>query len=320
MTRRQFAGGAARTTLTGSIASTGGGTVTIAATTGWPDGSVGRFHVVVDPGLSSEEKILVDSRSGTTLTFSAGGRGADGSTATSHSSGADIWICYTAVDADEANDHINKATGAHTAAQISYAPAGSIAATTVQGAIAELESENDTRVDLIEARADAIEAANWVTQTRMADASVGTAELIDANVTPAKYAPTTVLVMSRAANQSIAGGATDFITFDTETTDPTGMCNTGSPTVTVQAASAGLLHFDFIATPGTAPTAQFAIIQVNETPQRRYVSGPSSSATGIACSITVRLVATSTVNFYITNGAGGAINYTATLRVTRLAA
>jgi hypothetical protein len=151
MARRGYAGGAVRTTLTASIASSGGGTVTIASATGWPDGSGGaKFHIVVDPGNSSEEKILVDSRSGTTLTFSSGGRGADGTLATSHSSGATIWLVFTAVDADEANAHINATASAHAATAVSFSPTGNIAATTVQAAIAEVDSETDSRLDTAE--------------------------------------------------------------------------------------------------------------------------------------------------------------------------
>lgn len=193
MTRRQYTGGAARTTITGSIPSTGGGTVIIATSTGWPDGTIGKFQITVDPGLSSEEKILIDTRSGTTLTFSAGGRGADGSTATSHSAGATIWHSFWALDADEANAHINALIAAHAASAISFAPGGTVSGTNLQTAVAEVASEIDARVIPIEAN-------NWVTLARMADASVGTAELIDGTVTTAKLA-------AGAVNEAALGSA-----------------------------------------------------------------------------------------------------------------
>ena len=179
MTRRQYSGGGVRTTITGSIAASGGGTVTIAAATGWPDGSVGKFAVIVDPGLSSEEKILVDSLTGTTLSYSSGGRGYDGSSATSHSSGATIWLCATSIDFDEANSHINATVAAHAASAISYTAGGTIAATTVQGAISELDSETDARLDLIEAN-------DWVTSARILDGTIATGDLANDAVTPKK--------------------------------------------------------------------------------------------------------------------------------------
>jgi len=62
--------------------------------------------VVVDQGMAQEEKILVTSRTGTTLTYAVGGRGADSTNAAGHSSGAAIYPCWSAVEADDANDHI----------------------------------------------------------------------------------------------------------------------------------------------------------------------------------------------------------------------
>lgn len=102
-TRRAYAGGAAATTISATINSTAT-TITIAGYTGWPSGA-NPFYIVIDPGNASEEKILV-TRTGstdTTLNVQSGGRGVDGTTASSHSSGATIYPVFTAVDADEAN-------------------------------------------------------------------------------------------------------------------------------------------------------------------------------------------------------------------------
>ena len=111
--RRDFAGGAAETTLNGSITDTST-SISITASTGWPSGSAGKFYAVIDPGLSTEEKVLVTSRSGTTL--STVSRGQDGTTAVAHSSGATIRHCVSAVDFDEANYWVAELTGAATAA------------------------------------------------------------------------------------------------------------------------------------------------------------------------------------------------------------
>jgi hypothetical protein len=57
--------------------------------------------MVIDPGLSTEEKVLVSSRSGSSLSSIT--RGVDGTTATSHSAGATCYPVFTATDADQAN-------------------------------------------------------------------------------------------------------------------------------------------------------------------------------------------------------------------------
>lgn len=141
MTRRSYAGAAVETTTTGSVAGSGAVTVAIASSTGWPDGSGGKFAIVVDPGQASEEKMLVTSRSGLNLTVASGDRGYDGTSAQAHSSGAVVYLTVTAVDLDEANAHVNGTSGSHAATAISNTPAGNIAATTVQAAINELDTE-----------------------------------------------------------------------------------------------------------------------------------------------------------------------------------
>jgi hypothetical protein len=65
--------------------------------------------VVIDPGTASEEKILCSTRSGTTVNFTT--RGADGSAAAAHSSGATIYPIGTAVDLDEANYAVSQTVG-----------------------------------------------------------------------------------------------------------------------------------------------------------------------------------------------------------------
>lgn len=100
--RREYAGGAVITSLSAGISSAAT-SFSIADTTEWPDGTVGPFHVVIDEGTASEEKIRCLSRAGSTITVDTGGRGADGTTAASHSATAAVAHVYTAVDADEAN-------------------------------------------------------------------------------------------------------------------------------------------------------------------------------------------------------------------------
>src|SRR5690606_17449484 len=80
---------------------------TIDDSTGWPDGSGGDFFVVIDPGTASEENVRCSARSEVTVTVATSGRGADGTSATSHSAGATVQHCFTALDADEANAHVS---------------------------------------------------------------------------------------------------------------------------------------------------------------------------------------------------------------------
>jgi microcystin-dependent protein len=100
-TRRQYAGGAAATTIGGALASAGVTTFSIASATGWPASTTVPFYVVVSPQTSSEEKMLV-TLNGQTVTVVT--RGADGTTANTHASGAAIYPVVTAVDLDEANE------------------------------------------------------------------------------------------------------------------------------------------------------------------------------------------------------------------------
>ena len=107
MARREYKGAAVQTTLASGITSVAT-SLSLTEYTGWPTGS---FTMIIDPGLSSEEKILCTSRSSGTVTITT--RGYDDTAASAHSGGA---ICYpapTAKDFDEANAHIAETTTAH---------------------------------------------------------------------------------------------------------------------------------------------------------------------------------------------------------------
>jgi hypothetical protein len=84
MLRREFSGSVLRTNLSSSISNT---ETSISVTDGstYPTG-VNPFVIVIDRGISSEEKILISSRSSNTLTVYT--RGYDGTTAVAHTSGA----------------------------------------------------------------------------------------------------------------------------------------------------------------------------------------------------------------------------------------
>ena len=98
VTRRQYKGAAAQTTITNALAS-GDTSITIAATTGWPSSAGVPFYVVISPGTAAEEKCTA-TISGSTLTLT---RAQDDTTAQSRASGATIYPVFSADDADEAN-------------------------------------------------------------------------------------------------------------------------------------------------------------------------------------------------------------------------
>lgn len=112
MARIEHAGAAPETTLAAPI---GSGDLSLVADdlSGYPTGAVGAFYIVIDPGTSSTEKILLSSRSGNNATVAAGGRGADDTVAVPHLAGAVIQHVFTAIEADEANAHIEADSGVH---------------------------------------------------------------------------------------------------------------------------------------------------------------------------------------------------------------
>jgi hypothetical protein len=117
MARREYQSGQPTTLL--NPLGIGGNTFTISLSdptllSGWPDGAEGyNFWVTVDAGKPQEERILCASRSGSVVTVSASGRGADGTTESNHAAGAEVWPSWSATDADEANAHIHSPSGPH---------------------------------------------------------------------------------------------------------------------------------------------------------------------------------------------------------------
>lgn len=112
LTRREHQGGATSATLTAPI-STIDTTFTISTNTGWPTGSVGPFFVVIDAGTGSEEKILIATQAVSVCTVASSGRGADGTVAKTHASGASVYPCWSATEADELNLHGASVSAVH---------------------------------------------------------------------------------------------------------------------------------------------------------------------------------------------------------------
>lgn len=180
--RRQHAGGAIDTTLNGDISS-GATSLALSASTNWPDGSVGPFVLIIDPGLSTEEKMLATSR--TTTTLSGLTRGYDGTSAAAHSSGATIKHCFAAVEADEANALVKATLG-------SVAAKGDLLAGTAANTIGKLAVGADNTV--LVANASQTTGLSWTTLTSasLAANAVGTSQIASQAVTSAKIATAAV--------------------------------------------------------------------------------------------------------------------------------
>jgi hypothetical protein len=210
-TRRSYKGGAASTTIGTSIAASGATTFTIAAYTGWPYGSA-PFFVVVEPGTSNEEKMLVTRTGSTDTTINiystpsvAANRGMDGTTSYLHASGSTVYPVFTATDADEANELASTLTtqgdilihgastfgrvGIGTAAQVLRVNSSATAPEWGQVATAGIADDAVTAAKIATGAVGADEiAANAVGASELADDAVDTAAIVNLAVTTGKLA------------------------------------------------------------------------------------------------------------------------------------
>jgi hypothetical protein len=194
--RRQFAGGAVASTLTGSIAASGVTTFSIAASTNWSTSTTIPFYVVLSPQTSSEEKMLV-TLSSNTLTIVS--RGIDGTSASSHASGATIYPVFTAIDANEANELTAK-----------YANRGSIV---YQGASTFEELVKGTQGHPLVIGAND-PAWGQVGTVGIADSAITTGKINNSAVTTDKIndaAVTAAKLASQVAGSGLVGGAGDAL-------------------------------------------------------------------------------------------------------------
>ena len=104
---RYYSSVAQDTSLTGNISS-GSGSMTVAATTGFPTSYP--FTLAVDYDTASEELVSVTNVAGLTLTIT---RGVDGTSAQSHNVGAVVRHVISAQDIREVQQHISYSTGVH---------------------------------------------------------------------------------------------------------------------------------------------------------------------------------------------------------------
>jgi hypothetical protein len=201
-TRRAYAGASATCTLASSIAS-GDTSATLTGTvTEWPDTADGSFYMVIDPGLSTEEKILVGSRSSTALSSIT--RGVDGTSASAHTSGATCYPVFTAVDADQAN----KITSTLTTKGDILATDGS--------ALNRLAVGTNAYALLADSVATNGVAWGQVAAAGLATDAVTTVKILDANVTADKLATDSVTQV-KIADRAVGSTELDSITYNAQT-------------------------------------------------------------------------------------------------------
>lgn len=108
MARKEFTGAAAPLVLQANINAAATSIPTTGTVTGWPTGAANPFVIELDRGEDGlAEKVLIESRTGNTLTVAGGGRGYDGTTAQAHTAGARVEHVIDALTVDEANAHVN---------------------------------------------------------------------------------------------------------------------------------------------------------------------------------------------------------------------
>lgn len=188
MARRDYTGNAVPTTTTTPSLGPTGTTVDITSATGWPlGGAAGEFWVTFNRGGANEERALAQSRSGTTITFaSSAKRGLDDTTAGTWPAGTAIEHTYSAVDADEANAHINDtALDQHT----QYLNTTRHAAISHTQAMMGIDSVGSAQIQ-----------ANAVGSSELANDAVDTAAIQNLAVTAAKIANGTITATQLAAD------------------------------------------------------------------------------------------------------------------------
>jgi len=188
---KDYAGGAEATTLASGF-TIGSTTLTVADGSTYPTGTGGPFVIVVDRGLASEEKFLIDTTSGVNgVTFNIQQAGYDGTTASNHGVGATVEHCIDAYTIEQANRYVNLQTTkgdlvAHTGTTTARHAAG--ANNTVL--VADSGQSNGLRWGTLAA---ASLASDSVTTAKIVDLNVTTGKLADSAVTSAKIADGTIV-------------------------------------------------------------------------------------------------------------------------------
>lgn len=110
---RSFSGGGPVTALTGDITTSDDITIDITTivTDVWPDVTIGPFTVVLDRGVvGSEEQVLVDAITTTSMHIPSGGRGQNKTSAVAHGVGCTVSHGFDAAVAADFSQHVYDTT------------------------------------------------------------------------------------------------------------------------------------------------------------------------------------------------------------------
>jgi hypothetical protein len=220
--RRSYAGAAPACTLTNAITSSDTTATITGDTTNWNNTANGSFFMVIDPGLSTEEKVLVGTRSGSSLSSIT--RGVDGTTAAAHNAGATCYPVFTATDADQAN----KVASTLTTKGDLLVTTGSVLDRLAVGTndfalLADSSATNGVAWKQLPAAgiaSDAVTTAKIlnanVTAAKLASDSVETAKILDLNVTTGKIADSAI-TQAKMADRAIGSAELDNLTLNAVT-------------------------------------------------------------------------------------------------------
>jgi microcystin-dependent protein len=208
---KSFDGGAQKTSLASSF-TVGATTLAVANGSTFPDGSAGPFVVVVDRGLATEEKFLIDTTTGVNgTTFNIQQAGYDGTSTSAHAASALVEHCLDAYTIEQANRYVNLQTTkgdlvSHNGTTTSRLAIGTnntvlVADSTVAAgskwATVGNASLADGSVTAGKLASDAVETSKIlnlnVTTGKLADGAVTTTKILDAAVTAAKLASDAVI-------------------------------------------------------------------------------------------------------------------------------
>jgi hypothetical protein len=108
MEKREFVGGALRTTLSANIAANTTGMINVVSGSTFPTGGTKKFVIALARGTATEEKLLINVRSGNTFDIaSTNGRGYDGTTASAHPAGTTVDHVLDAIFLQDVSDEVN---------------------------------------------------------------------------------------------------------------------------------------------------------------------------------------------------------------------
>lgn len=307
--RRQFSGNAPATTLSSGI-NNSTTTIPLTSGTGYPDGSIGRFWIVVDRGLATEEKIPCSSRSSNTIT--AVSRGGDDTTALAHSSGAAVEHVFTATDANEANAHYADTTLDHHAQYSLVAGTRAFTGLTAIAAIAGSSAVGDAASA---GTGNTLARANHVHGRESFGTPTGTERPGAANAAGAATTP----ARSDHAHGMFTCGTATVATSQSTSSTTFGDLATVGPTVTLTTGTSALVILTCAINSGTALEAglmSFAVsgattIAVNANNSLEVIMGTGGDGAQLSAAIPVTLTAGSNVfTAKYATGNGNSVSFT----------